>query len=267
MGVRVDTVDRDGGRVGVVTLDDPDRRNALSEEIVAGVVEAFDQLEADPSVGAVVVTGAPPAFCAGANLGNLGRSGESARAGGGDDSQRSGMLSIYEGFLRVGRSPLPTVAAVNGAAVGAGMNLALVCDLRVAARSARFDTRFLDLGLHPGGGHTWMLERAVGPQAAAAMVLFGQALNGEEAARRGLVWSCVDDDELMAEALGLAARAASGPPPLARRIKATLGLMGSVGDHQRAVDVELDAQMWSLAQPFFAERLAAIRARVQKKGS
>ena len=81
--------------------------------------------------------------------------------------------SIYEGFLRVLRSPLPTIAAVNGPAVGAGMNLALACDVRLAGASARFDTRFVKIGLHPGGGHVWMLERAVGPQAAAAMVLFG----------------------------------------------------------------------------------------------
>ena len=94
------------------------------------------------------------------------------------------------------RSPLPTIAAVNGAAVGAGMNLALACDVRLAGRSARFDTRFLQLGLHPGGGHTWMLQRIAGPQAAAAVVLFGEVLDGEEAERCGLVWRCVDDDAL-----------------------------------------------------------------------
>ena len=93
-------------------------------------------VEANPDVGAVVVTGAPPGFCAGADLSHLG------------GSQRDGLRSIYEGFLRVGRSPLPTIAAVNGAAVGAGMNLALCCDVRLAARRAKFDTRFLQLGLH-----------------------------------------------------------------------------------------------------------------------
>ena len=92
-----------------------------------------------------------------------------------DDGERRSVGSIYEGFLRVLRSPLPTVAAVNGPAVGAGLNLALACDVRLAGASARFDTRFLRIGLHPGGGHAWMLDRAVGPQAAAAMVLFGDA--------------------------------------------------------------------------------------------
>ncbi len=110
----------------------------------------MDGIEADPSVGAIVVTGAPPAFCAGADLGNLAEV----------DGERLG--AIYEGFLRIARSSLPTLAAVNGAAVGAGMNLALGCDVRLAARRARFDTRFLQLGLHPGGGHTWMLRRSPG---------------------------------------------------------------------------------------------------------
>src|ERR1043166_4948133 len=125
--------------------------------------------------------------------------------------------AIYEGFLRVARSPLPTLAAVNGAAVGAGMNLALCCDVRIAGRSARFDTRFLQLGLHPGGGHTWMLQRAIGPQGAAAMVLFGDVLNGEAAEKCGLVWRCVDDEKLLDECRSLAAKAADTPIELAKR--------------------------------------------------
>src|SRR5690606_24161884 len=140
------------------------------------------------TVGAVVVTGAPPAFCAGANLGNL------AEADG--DS----LGRIYEGFLRIARSPLPTLAAVNGAAVGAGMNLALGCDVRLAARRAKFDTRFLQLGIHPGGGHTWMLRRIAGPQTAAATVLFGDVLDGAEAERIGLVHRVVDDGDLLTAA-------------------------------------------------------------------
>ncbi|HZU74225.1 MAG TPA: enoyl-CoA hydratase [Acidimicrobiales bacterium] len=258
--------------VAVVTLDDPDRRNALSEGMVGEIVEIFDRLESDPGVGAVVVTGAPPAFCAGANLSNLDRSGAAARQGqgggpapAGDGGQGRSMRSIYEGFLRVGRSSLPTIAAVNGAAVGAGMNLALVCDLRIAGRSARFDTRFLDLGLHPGGGHTWMLHQLVGPQTARAMVLFGQILDGEAAAARGLAWDCVADEELLDTAVAVAARAASAPPELARRAKDTLGRMGAVDEHERAVDVELEAQLWSMSQPFFAERLAAVQRRVSSR--
>ena len=270
---------RDGAAVAVVTLDDPERRNALSDSMVAELVSDFDRLEADPSVGAVVITGAPPAFCAGANLSNLGRAGEAARGPGGggaapadggeaaDEGQSRSMRSIYEGFLRVGRSSLPTVAAVNGPAVGAGMNLALCCDVRLAGRSARFVTRFLDLGLHPGGGHTWMLTRLVGPQVAAAMVLFGESLGGEEAVERGLAWRCTDDDALLEEAVSLAGRAASAPPELARRVKETLRAGSALDEHGAAVDLELEAQLWSLSQPFFAERLAAVRRRVSGRSA
>jgi enoyl-CoA hydratase len=240
-------------RVAVLTLDDPERRNALNAALVEELVAAVDRLEADDGVGALVVTGAPPAFCAGADLGDLGSAG------------REGLLGIYEGFLRIGRSTLPTVAAVNGAAVGAGMNLALACDLRIAARRAKFDTRFLDLGLHPGGGHTWMLRKAVGPSSAAAMVLFGQVLDGAEAERVGLAWRCVDDDALVSEAVAVAARAASGPKELAAEIKKTLGAMAAITTREDAVERELGPQLWSTRQPWFAERLAALRSRVSRK--
>jgi enoyl-CoA hydratase len=237
-------------RVAVVTVNDPDRRNALNLELCGELVDAVDELESDPAVGAMVITGAPPAFCAGADLSQLG------------SSRREGLKAIYAGFLRVARSSLPTVAAVNGAAVGAGMNLALACDVRIAARRARFDTRFLDLGLHPGGGHTWMMRRIVGPQTTAAMVLFGQVVDGTESERVGLSWRCVDDDVLISESLALAARAASGPPELVARIKASIATMASVDDHHDAVEIELDPQVWSLDQPAFAERLAALQQKI-----
>ena len=167
--------------------------------------------------------------------------------------------------MRIGRSTLPTLAAVNGAAVGAGMNLALSCDLRVAARSARFDCRFLDLGLHPGGGHTWMLRDAVGKHNAAAMVLFGQILQGEDAERYGLVWRCVDDDQLLDASVEIAARAASGPKELVVEIKRSLADMRAIDDATAAMERELGPQVWSREQPWFAERLAAIKARVSSK--
>jgi enoyl-CoA hydratase len=237
-------------RVATVTLDQPERRNSLTLDMVREMVDAFDDLEARDDVGAVVVTGAPPAFCAGADLSHLG------------GSQEAGLRDIYEGFLRVGRSTLPTIAAVNGAAVGAGMNLALCCDVRIAARRAKFDTRFLQLGLHPGGGHTWMLQRIAGPQVAAAMVLFGEVLDGEQAAAAGLVLRCVADDDLLDASIELAARAASVPKALAARTKQTLAAVSAVDKHPRAVDIELEAQVWSLAQPEFRERLAALQKQI-----
>lgn len=243
--------------VATVTLADPDRRNALTLPMVTEIEDLFDTLEADPAVGAVVVTGEPPAFCAGADLSHL-----SSSADGGAES---GLRAIYEGFLRIGRSPLPTIAAVNGAAVGAGMNLALVCDVRLAGTRARFDTRFLQLGLHPGGGHTWMFRRIAGPQAVAATVLFGEVLQGPEAERVGLVWRCVADDELLPAAQAMAERAASAPQELVARTKATIADMATVHDHAAAVDRELVPQVWSLEQPAFKERVAALQAKISSR--
>jgi enoyl-CoA hydratase len=249
-------------RVAVVTLDDPDRRNVLSLDLVGEIVAAFDRMEGDADVGAVVVTGAPPAFCAGADLSHLADSTQAGDRGGGE--AQPGLRSVYEGFLRVARSSLPTVAAVNGAAVGAGMNLALACDVRLAGHAARFDTRFLKLGLHPGGGHTWMLRRLAGPQTTAALVLFGEVLGGAEAVEAGLAWRCVDDTALIEQARALAAKAAEVPPALVRRAKETIAAMADVADHEQAVQIELTAQLWSLQQPEFAARLAAMRERISR---
>lgn len=239
--------------VATLTLNNPDERNTLTAPMVAEILAAMDTIEGDPSIGAIVVTGTAPAFCAGANLGNL------ATASG------NSLGTIYEGFLRIARSPLPTIAAVNGAAVGAGMNLALGCDVRIAARRAKFDTRFLQIGIHPGGGHTWMLRRITGPQNTFATVMFGEVLDGAEAERIGLVWKCVDDDQLLIEAQKMAARAASVPRPLLESVKKTIQDMADVVTHPEAVERELVPQLWSTKQPWFAEKIAAMQAKISKK--
>ena len=147
------------------------------------------------------------------------------------------------------------------------MNLALGCDVRLAARRARFDTRFLQIGIHPGGGHTWMLRRIAGPQAAMAAVVFGDVLDGAEAARLGLVHRCVDDDQLSAAAQEMAARAASAPRELAIVTKQTILDMAAIGDHPTAVQRELDPQLWSTRQPWFAERVAALQAKISRRSA
>jgi enoyl-CoA hydratase len=241
------------GHVATVTLDDAERRNALTIDLVDEIVATFDALETGDTIGAVVITGAGPAFCAGADLSDLG------------SSREKGLRRVYDGFLRVGQSTIPTIAAVNGPAVGAGMNLALACDIRLAGPSARFDSRFLQLGIHPGGGHTWMLQRIVGPQTAAVMALAGEVLDGEAAARAGLAWRCVADEALLEESLSVARRIASAPVELARRTKRTLRDVASLDTHDEAVDRELQTQLWSMEQPAFAERLATMQLRIGKK--
>jgi len=240
-------------RVAVVTLDDPGRRNAISLALAGELPEACQALRDSPDPCPVIVTGEPPAFSAGADLADLA------------NATPESLRRIYEGFLAVARYPLPTVAAVNGPAVGAGLNLALACDVRVASPRARFESRFLDLCLHPGGGHTWMLRRILGPQGAAAAVLLGEPLDGPEAVRRGLAWSCVEEADLLDEARRLATRAARAPLELLRRLKATLRAMGAVRDHEEAVELELEAQLWSLEQPEFRQRLADLQRRIAGK--
>ena len=238
--------------VATLTLNNPAERNTMTAELVSDIKQAMDEIEADQTIGAIIVTGAAPAFCAGANLGNL------AEADG------ESLTKIYEGFLRIARTPLPTIAAVNGAAVGAGMNLALCCDVRIAAHRAKFDTRFLQIGLHPGGGHTWMFRNIAGPQATMAAVVFGEILDGHEAQRVGLVYKCVPDDELMATARLMAVRAASAPRELAIITKRTIQEMANVATHDEAVAKELEPQVWTTRQPWFAERLAALQNRIKK---
>lgn len=225
---------RDGG-VAVVTLDAPDRRNALTLSMSAEVAAAVDALVADPAVRSLVVTGTPPAFCAGADLSALRRADE------------DGLHRIYAAFLTVLDCPLPTIAAVNGPAVGAGLNLALACDLRLVTYAARLETRFLRLGIHPGGGNSWLLRQLGGPQTAAAMTLFGEVLSGEECVRAGLAWRNVSADRLVEESVELASRLGAYPPELTRRAKETLRRVPSLS-HAETLEVELAHQLWSLEQ-------------------
>ena len=195
-------------RVAVLTLSHPARRNALNIALSALLGEAVPRGADDPGVGAIVVTGEDPAFCAGGDLAELATAGPAQ------------LKTVYSGFLALAECPLPTIAAVNGAAVGAGLNLALAADLRLAGPRASFDSRFLQLGLHPGGGYTWMIQRILGPQGAAAMTLFGEAVDAAEAERIGLVHRVVDD--VVGEAVAMAARAAAASRELTVATKGTM---------------------------------------------
>ncbi|RAV03849.1 enoyl-CoA hydratase [Mycolicibacter senuensis] len=239
-------------RVALLTVNDPDHRNAVTDTISAALREAVQRVEADPDVHAVVVTGAGSAFCAGADLSALGAAAE------------DGLRRLYDGFLAIADCNLPTIAAVNGPAVGAGLNLALACDVRIAGRTAVFDPRFQKLGLHPGGGMTWMLQRAVGPETARAALLFGMRFDAEAAVGHGLALSAADDP--VAAALELARGPASAPRDVVITTKATMRATINPGaldneQHAVAVRIELEPQAQSIRSPGFRERLAATRRR------
>ena len=236
-------------RVALLTVDDPERKNALTLPLVDEIISTFDSLEADDNVGAVVITGAGTVFCAGADTSALAAFSRDDSS----DEERAQVAKVYDGFLRVLRSDLPTVAAVNGPAVGAGFNLALACDVRFAGPNARFDARFLRIGLHPGGGHLWLLERLVGPHTAAAITLFSTPLDASTAVARGLAWSQHSGDSLINDAIEFAARAAQAPKPLSMRVANTLRRAPWQPTFDAAVQTELDHQTWSFTQGWFGK--------------
>jgi enoyl-CoA hydratase len=228
--------------VAVITLQAPERRNALSVQMAGALADAALTAEADESVGAVVVTGGRH-FCAGAARDVLADAGVDPT----EDSRYRNLGAVYEAFTRLGGIGLPTVAAVRGAAVGAGLNLALATDLRIVSRTARLLPGFAQIGIHPGGGHFTLLSRVAGREAAAAMGLFGEEADGERAVQLGLAWAAYDDEDVEREARGLARRVARDPA-LARRLVASFRLQTTAGGLPWAAAVELERapQMWSL---------------------
>lgn len=242
------------GRVAVVTLNDPDRRNTVTAEMNEALLAAVGAAEANDEIGALVLTGAGRGFCAGAHLDDL--------LGAQTEAELS---AIYSGFLAVAHSSLPTIAAVNGAAVGAGMNLALACDMILAGESAKFDSRFHQIAIHPGGGHTWRLRNITDEQTAKAMVLFGERFSGQQAAEVGLAWKCVADDALLTTAIDYATTAAAAPKALVARTKETFDKLDTVELSQQAVDLETTPQFWAMQQPEFKEFVADLKARIAAK--
>jgi enoyl-CoA hydratase len=247
--VRLGTTDG----IATIVLDDASHRNALSWAMVCAVTRAVgDAVRA--GCGALILTNTPPVFCAGGSVDDL-------------LSPKAPLEDMYGAFNALARAPIPTVAAVDGAAIGAGINLALACDVAICTPRSRFDVRFLDVGIHPGGGQLWHLRQLLGRQGAAAMSLFGEVLEGEEAARRGLVWRRVETGELRAEAERLAGRAGQHDKELTARVKRTLDATAAIDDHEAAVAGELEPQRWSMERPAFEQSLVELRERLGKSSS
>jgi enoyl-CoA hydratase len=238
-------LDFDGG-VAVVTLNAPDRRNALTPGMASEFIAACDEVDSRAHVGALVVRAVGKSFCAGGDIKTLTDAGRDPA----EASNYDGMTKIYNSFYRLGQVRVPTVAAVRGSAVGAGMNMLLATDLRIIARDARLICGFLKRGLHPGGGHFVILSRLVGREAAAAMALFGEEINGDRARELRLAWESVDDAAVEDRALDLARRVAADPE-LAR--VAVQNFRKETGPpHQTwetAMQFERPAQMWSMRRP------------------
>jgi 2-(1,2-epoxy-1,2-dihydrophenyl)acetyl-CoA isomerase len=199
--------------VRTLTLNRPAALNAFTTALHAELLAALDAAAADGAVRCVVLTGAGRGFCAGQDLSDPAVAPADAATGGGE---KTGIERVIEAHytplvLRLQSMPVPVIAAVNGVAAGAGANIALACDLVVAARSASFIQAFAKIGLVPDSGGTWLLPRLVGRARALGLAMLGDKLPAEEAARIGLIWRCVDDAQLGAEVQALAQRLAAMP--------------------------------------------------------
>ena len=244
MGASTDVRTAFESGIAWITLDGPTTRNALDAQASAALITACEEVDADPSIGAVVVTGAGSAFCSGADTAVLQRL-RSARP----DEAYDGLDALYSAFQRVARLRVPSVAAINGAAVGAGANLALCTDLRLMSEAAVLVSGFALIGLHPGGGHLTLLARAGGASLAAAAGVFAQPVDAEAAVRTGLVWRVVRPAELHAAAADAVAHLAADPT-LARALASTLRrTVTDAAAWDRAVEIERARQMWSLTRP------------------
>ena len=210
------------GHVETWTLNRPDQRNPISDpDVVDALVANVDRVNADPQVRAVVLTGAGPAFSAGGNVKDM-----AARRPPFDGPPATLRERYRQGIQRIPRAmygcDVPVVAAVNGPAIGAGCDLACMCDLRVASTDAVFAESFVRIGLIPGDGGAWLLHRLVGPARAAEMTLTGDPVDAATALEWGLVSRVVEPDALLPEAHALAERIAANPPQTVRLAKKLL---------------------------------------------
>ncbi len=215
----------------------PERRNAMTEELTAAWDRALRELQADPSVRCVAVTGEGPVFCAGGDLSWLE---DSARMS--TDRLRARMLPFYRTWLRIRDLEVPTVAILNGAAVGAGLALALACDLRYATPEAALSMPFTSLGIHAGMASTWLLPEVAGLAVAREMLLTGRVVRGADAVQLGLVNRLFGAETLREQALGVATTIATRAPIATRLTKAALAGGGPAS-------IEAALQWESVAQP------------------
>lgn len=249
-------LERPADGVAVLTLDNPDQRNAMSDAMTASWVAAIDKLAADRSVRAVVVTGAGSAFCSGGNTSWIASEPDATV-----DELRTRMIAFYRAWLSIRRLEVPTIAAVNGPAIGAGLCLALACDIRYAAAGARLGAPFVKLGMHAGMAGTYLLPNVVGEAHARDLLLTGRVVDADEALRLGMVSRVIEPasflEEVLATATGIAATA-----PIASKLTKLALADGGHADFESCLQWEAMAQPITLAT---ADLQEGIRAAHEKR--
>lgn len=248
-------LDRHDDGVAVLTLDLPRRRNMMDAAMTGSWVRAVAALRADPGLRCVVVTGEGSAFRSGGDTSWIGSGTEV-----GVDGLRTRMHAFYSDWLSLRSLDVPTVAAVNGAAIGAGLALALACDLRVVASDARLGVPFTALGMHPGMATTWSLPEVAGLQVARDLLLTGRLVDGEEAVRLGLALRAVPASQVLDDALATA-RTIAARAPVATRLTTRALRGGGHADHESALAWEALAQAVTLVSDDLQEGLAAQREK------
>jgi 2-(1,2-epoxy-1,2-dihydrophenyl)acetyl-CoA isomerase len=246
--IRLDMADG----VATLTLNRPDRLNSFTVAMHAEVRSALDQVATAPGVRCLVLTGAGRGFCAGQDLAD-----RAVAPGGAGVDLGASIEQYYKPLLlRLRSLPMPTIAAVNGVAAGAGANIPFACDVVYAARSASFIQSFSKLGLVPDCGGTWWLPRLVGPARAMGLTLLGDKLPAAQAEEWGLIWRCVEDDELMPTVMAAARQLAAGPTRgyLRTRQAIEASMLSSLSD---ALDLERDFQRELGASADYREGVAA----------
>ncbi len=243
------TEHREGYRI--ITLNRPDRLNSFNEAMHAALMTALVEAEADDTCRALVLTGAGRGFCAGQDLSDR------VFSPGQVPDLSSTLERLYNPLVRKLRAlQMPVVCAVNGVAAGAGANIALACDIVLAARSAKFIQAFAKLGLVPDSGGTWFLPRLVGPTRARALALLAEPVPAEQAEAWGMIWKAVDDASLMDEANRLAAHFAAQPTVGLVLIKQALDA-SETNDLDRQLDLERDLQGQAGRTPDYLEGVTA----------
>ena len=245
---------RDGYRV--VTLNRPDKLNAFNDTMHVALRAALEEAEADESCRALLLTGAGRAFCSGQDL-------EDRRPKAGETILAGAALEAYYNplVLRLRAMRFPVVAAINGVAAGAGCNVALACDIVLAAKSASFVQSFARIGLIPDAGGTWILPRLVGMARARGLALLAEPLTAEKAENWGLIWKAVDDAALMAEAEKLCAQFARAPTYGLGLVKRALDA-SMTNDLAAQLALERDLQREASRAPDYAE---GVRAFFEKR--
>lgn len=231
------------GGVATLTLHAPQRRNALTPSMAEDLIGAIDEIDGDDAIGAAVLHGEGGYFCAGADLSTLG----GAKSDPASAASFGAIGTLYSAFVRVGRSAVPVVAAIEGGAVGAGVNLMMAADLRIVAQDVKVLSGFSRVKVHPGGGHFALLMRSGRREAAAALGVFGEVLDGHDCVAHGLAWRSVSPGDTLETAASYAQRVAADPG-LARKVVESFRLEAGPPalSWDAALGVERAAQMWSM---------------------